>query len=88
MGRVPLLGNRIPGPGVAAISAGDVDRYDKEWWKLTRPYWWLTSGLLAIRKSGPLNRLLVPTFRVMPGLFDAALHLLGDRSFEGRNFQK
>ena len=79
------LGFQAAQAAVAAIRAGDVGRYDRAWWRLTRRYWWLTSGLLAIRNTGPLNRFLVPTLHAMPGLFDAALRFLGERPSGARS---
>lgn len=62
---------------VEAITSGDVSQYDRDWRKMVRAYWWITSGILAVRRNRILDRTLVPALNTMPGLFDRVLSLLG-----------
>lgn len=65
---------------VDAICSGAVEAYDVNWWRMVRSYWWMTTALLAIRRTRLLDRMLVPTLRTVPGLFDRSLDLLGGRT--------
>lgn len=69
---------------VAAILAENVARYDRAWRRMARPYWWLTSVTVAVRRNRVLDRMLVPTLNAVPGLFDQALSLLGGGASFGR----
>jgi flavin-dependent dehydrogenase len=55
---------------VASIAAGKPELYDKEWKKLSRRYWWMTDGLLRIRRFPPTRDLMVPFLRACPWAFD------------------
>ena len=64
---------------VAAIRMGDTRQYELAWRRLTRLYWLITNGLVAIRQRQSLDRLLIPTLHKSPWLFDRVLNLLGER---------
>ena len=53
---------------VEALVAGDPERYEREWRRVSRPYRVLTGGLLAARRS-PLARVVVPAAAAAPWLF-------------------
>lgn len=53
---------------VEALVAGDPERYEREWRRVSRPYRVLTGGLLAARRS-PLARGVVPAAAAAPWLF-------------------
>jgi flavin-dependent dehydrogenase len=61
---------------VTAIKTGQTAGYDRDWWHMARTYWRLTNGILAVRNRPILDRMLVPTLRTVPGLFDQALAVL------------
>jgi flavin-dependent dehydrogenase len=52
------------------------EAYDAAWTRITRRYWWLTSGLLAIRNRPLLRRRLVPFLGRFPRVFTVALDAL------------
>jgi flavin-dependent dehydrogenase len=61
---------------VAAITAGDPGRYERDWHRVTRQYRLLTLSILAATQLPPVRRLLVPTAERIPGLFAAAVDSL------------
>lgn len=61
---------------VAAVVAGDPDRYERDWIRLTRRYRWLTGALLAGTRPPPLRRAVVPAARALPPVFRAAVDAL------------
>ncbi|MBI5506566.1 MAG: NAD(P)/FAD-dependent oxidoreductase [Deltaproteobacteria bacterium] len=63
---------------VDAIVGGRVPQYETEWRRLTRRYWWMTSALLALRRS-PLRPLMMPTLCHLPAVFDRILGELGEQ---------
>jgi len=63
---------------VDAIAAGHVQDYEAQWRLLTRRYWWMTSALLALRRS-PLRPLMMPALCRVPRLFDRILGELGEQ---------
>jgi flavin-dependent dehydrogenase len=61
---------------VAAITAGDPGRYERDWHRVTRQYRLLTLSILAATQLPPVRRLLVPTAERIPGVFAAAVDSL------------
>ncbi|MQW77225.1 NAD(P)/FAD-dependent oxidoreductase [Nocardioides sp. dk4132] len=61
---------------VAAMLAGDPQRYEQDWVRVTRRYRWLTAGLLAGTRLRPLRRAIVPAALALPRLFDGAVNEL------------
>lgn len=61
---------------VAAVAAGDPDRYEREWARLTRRYRWLTAALVTGTRTRIARRALVPTAALLPTLFDSAVNSL------------
>ena len=61
---------------IAAIKANAPDGYPRRWRQITRRYWWLTTGLLVLRRREWLRRRIVPTLRRWPRLFAWALDTL------------
>jgi len=62
---------------VEAIVAGDAASYDRAWRKETLAYWRLTNFLLWTRDRPWLRRLMVPSLRYTPGLFNRIVGVLG-----------
>jgi flavin-dependent dehydrogenase len=60
---------------VAAIAAGEPDRYELEWTERTRDFRRLTGGLVAAARS-PLRRAIVPTAAFLPGVYASAVERL------------
>lgn len=72
------LGLDTAAAALAAIHAGDPQRYEADWWRLTRSYRWMTGGLLALARSPRLRGLIVPGAALIPGLMRGILrHLAG-----------
>lgn len=63
---------------VASLRAGEPERYDREWRRLTRSTRALTWSLLAARHT-PLSGAVVPAAARLPGMFSAAVSQLADR---------
>lgn len=61
---------------VAAITAGDPERYERAWPSLTRRYRWLTLGLLHATRPPRLRASLVPLAQRLPTVFDIAVNAL------------
>lgn len=61
---------------VAAVVAGDVERYEAAWRRATWRYRALTASLLGMTRVQPLRRGLVPTAAALPGVFQATVDLL------------
>ena len=70
------LGLETAEAAIDAIISGNVSGYTSRWRKLTRRYWWLTSGLLFIRQKPALRKRIVPTLKRWPRLFRWALDTL------------
>lgn len=60
---------------VGAVEAGDPQRYEGDWKRVTRDFRRLTGGVVAAATS-PLRPFIVPIARAAPGLFDAAVERL------------
>jgi len=60
---------------VAAIAAGEPDRYELEWTARTRDFRRLTAGLVAAARS-PLRGAIVPTAALLPGLYGRVVERL------------
>lgn len=71
------LGLRSACLAVNAIQTGRVGHYDRDWWRMSRPYWWITKSLVTLRRTRPLDRALVTVPNFVPGLLDSVLHVLG-----------
>ncbi|MFB6265101.1 MAG: NAD(P)/FAD-dependent oxidoreductase [Bradymonadaceae bacterium] len=66
--------------GIAAadcVAAGRPEAYPPRYRRTTRTYWWVTAALLSIVRHRPLHRPLIHVLDVAPGVFDAALELIG-----------
>ena len=61
---------------VAAVVAGDLGRYEREWGRVTRRYRVLTEGLVQATRLGPVRRSLVPAASRLPWAFSAAVDAL------------
>ncbi|MEL6345503.1 MAG: NAD(P)/FAD-dependent oxidoreductase [Myxococcota bacterium] len=53
-------------------------RYEHAWQKLTRRYWWMTSGLLWLRDRPGLRRLMVPFLQRFPIAFSQIVGALAE----------
>lgn len=75
----PITGEGVKlglGAAVAAVDAILADRptsYPRAWRRLYRPYAWSTGALLRLTAQPTARRLLVPTLRRAPWLFDRIL---------------
>jgi flavin-dependent dehydrogenase len=58
---------------VAAIAAGDADRYEAQWRSLTAAHRRLTGALVTATRVPWARRLLVPAAARLPGVFDAVV---------------
>lgn len=61
---------------VAAVVAGEPERYERDWHDVTRHYRWLTGGLLGATRVPVVRRALVPAAERLPGVFAAAVNAL------------
>ncbi|HYN29149.1 MAG TPA: monooxygenase [Dermatophilaceae bacterium] len=61
---------------VAAVVAGDPQRYERAWPALTRRYRWLTIGLVQATRPAPVRASLVPLAQRLPSAFGAAVDAL------------
>lgn len=61
---------------VAAITDHDPERYEHDWYTITRRYRLLTASLLGATRSPSIRRALVPTAERLPGVFAAAVNSL------------
>jgi flavin-dependent dehydrogenase len=60
---------------VEAVIAGDPERYEREWWRVTRDFRRLTGALVRLATS-PLRPAIVPIARAVPPLFEGAVERL------------
>jgi flavin-dependent dehydrogenase len=58
---------------VACLVAGRPDAYERRWLAVTRRYRWITNALLVARGAPGVGNAIVPTARVLPGVFRAAV---------------
>lgn len=61
---------------VAAIAAGRPDRYEREWWRITRDYRVLTGGLVAAAGRPGVRRRIVPLAARLPRVYGAIVDRL------------
>jgi flavin-dependent dehydrogenase len=61
---------------VAAITAADVGRYERDWHRVTRRYRALTSGLLYASRVPVARRTIVPAAAALPWVFGAIVDQL------------
>lgn len=61
---------------VDSIIANQPEHYPRRWRQAIRRYWWLTAGLLFLRRREWLRKQMVPTLRRWPRLFNLALNVL------------
>lgn len=54
-------------------------RYEQDWARLYRRYWWMTKGLLVLRRT-PLRRWMVPTLNAIPPLLSHVIGLLAEET--------
>lgn len=64
------------GAAVEAVVAGDTDRYEREWVRITRRYRWMTEGLVQATRVPGVRRGLVPLAQALPPVFAAAVGAL------------
>ena len=64
---------------VRAIEDGTPERYEADWQSIYRRYWWMTYGLLSLRRT-PLRRLMVPALQWVPGLFGLIVGQLAEET--------
>jgi len=70
------LGLESAEAAIDTILEDNASRYTRRLRQLTRRYWWLTSGLLFIRRRPLLRKRIVPTLKRWPRLFQWALDAL------------
>jgi flavin-dependent dehydrogenase len=61
---------------VAAVSAGDPGRYERDWRRLTWRHDLLTQGLLAATRHRPVRTRIVSAAAALPGVFEVAVNQL------------
>jgi flavin-dependent dehydrogenase len=61
---------------VEAIATGTPTAYERNWWRLSRRYRWITEGLLWARSHRSTARLIVPGAQRIPGLMATAVNQL------------
>lgn len=61
---------------VQSLAAGDPERYEREWRRVSRPYRVITSGLLTARQHPYAARLVVPAAARLPRVFGYAVNRL------------
>lgn len=50
--------------------------YERAWRHVSRRYWWMTDGLLRLRRISFIRRLMVPFLQKLPWIFDRIITLL------------
>jgi flavin-dependent dehydrogenase len=58
---------------VACLVGGRPEAYERRWLAVTRRYRWITNALLMARGAPGLGGAIVPTARMLPGVFRAAV---------------
>ncbi len=61
---------------VRAVVSDDLTAYERDWWRITRRYRWLTRALLGATRTPPARASLVPAAQRLPWLFAAAVDAL------------
>ncbi|MBM74227.1 MAG: monooxygenase [Proteobacteria bacterium] len=61
---------------VQAITNNDVQSYNRSWKQITRRYWFLTAGLLKLRKIELLRKAMIPFLKSCPRIFRFIISLL------------
>ena len=61
---------------VESIVEDRPDLYDRRWRTLSRRYWWMTDGLLRLRRLPPARRLMIPFLRACPWAFNRIIGAL------------
>jgi flavin-dependent dehydrogenase len=61
---------------IASLRAGDPQRYEREWRRVSRTSRLITTGLLAARRAPGLSRAVVPAAAGLPWVFSAAVNHL------------
>ena len=61
---------------VRAVAAGRPGDYEREWWRLTREYRWLTSSLVGATRAQAVRHALVPAAAALPGVFGGLVEQL------------
>jgi flavin-dependent dehydrogenase len=64
------------GAAVAAIVADRPVAYEQEWTRITRPYRWLTRGLVLSTTPRIVRRAVVPACAALPRVFGQAVNIL------------
>lgn len=70
------LGLKTASAAVRAILDDDPQAYERDWWRITRSYRWLTGALLWIADARWRRRLILPTLRRTPGLLRLGIQQL------------
>jgi flavin-dependent dehydrogenase len=69
---------------VSCIVAGRPDAYDAAWRRASRRYRWLTTALLTASGRPGVRRRIVPAAAALPGVFAAAVQVLGGEEAAAR----
>jgi flavin-dependent dehydrogenase len=64
---------------VEAILDGAPARYENDWWRLTRRYFWLTEALYRLTRIRRVHRPMIRLLDAVPPVFRGALGLIGGR---------
>lgn len=72
------LGLATAAAAVTAIADGEPQRYEHEWGRVVRTYWWTTQALLWLTRPRVTHRPLINLLDRQPWLFDRALAILAD----------
>jgi flavin-dependent dehydrogenase len=64
---------------VDAICDGTPARYETDWWRLTRRYFWLTEALYRLTRARSIHRPMIKLLDVAPPVFRGALGLIAGR---------
>ncbi len=70
------LGFDTAAAAVAALRDERPERYEADWWRITRSYRVLTGGLLRLAGQPRLRRLIVPGATLLPGVMRGILAVL------------
>ena len=62
---------------VDALRAGRPERWESDWWRITRSYRWGTGSLLSLTRIKLVRRYMVPVLSRIPWAMSAALRSLG-----------
>ena len=72
------LGLASGSAAVNCIAQDNVQQYNKKWKQVIRRYWWMTDGLLRLRRIPLLRKAMIPTLQACPWLFSKILGALAN----------